>query len=119
MLGRAYTTGFMLMGHTVAKDDEAFIALFSGASSALRDKSTTPPSFHLPVATHPELCRWCLSVGLRIVSRCHRLIRCANWGLVGGTVPSLVSTRTDGFPSIPEKSFASLSRRTFEMHPTL
>ncbi|GAQ80343.1 hypothetical protein KFL_000520140 [Klebsormidium nitens] len=63
----AYTTAFLVMGHVVAKDEDAFVALFSGASAQLREMGAPPPTFHLPVAIHPELCRWCLSVGLKLV----------------------------------------------------
>eukprot|EP00898_Chlorokybus_atmophyticus_P008191 jgi/Chlat1/8373/Chrsp80S00637 len=60
----AYTTGLGVMGHLVAESDEAF--KFLVASSA-RARASSELRVLLPAKQHPELMRWLLKVGLRVL----------------------------------------------------
>lgn len=59
----AYTTGLFLLGHSVAKTEEDFKALYCLAS-----QQTENPLVHLPSRVYPELLSWALTKAkLRVV----------------------------------------------------
>ena len=59
----AYTTGFFLLGHSVAETPAAFKALFGWVSQRVDNAL-----FHLPARVYPELLKWALTEAqLRVV----------------------------------------------------
>jgi predicted N-acetyltransferase YhbS len=59
----AYTTGLFLLGHSVAKSEEAFKALY-----CLGSQQTDNPLFHLPSRVYQDLLYWALrEAKLRVV----------------------------------------------------
>lgn len=64
---QAYTTGFCLEGHSIAKSEEAFRSLFQLVS---REKGGCSMNIHIPGRIHPSLIVWALNGGLRLVRHC-------------------------------------------------
>ncbi|CAM6025697.1 unnamed protein product [Sphagnum balticum] len=61
----AYTTGFNLLGHAVAKSEEALVFLFTEVSQ--QHKSGRLPAIHVAGRLYPRLVQWCLAAKLKLL----------------------------------------------------
>jgi hypothetical protein len=62
---RAYTTGFNLLGHALAKSEEALVFLFTEVSQ--QHNSGRLPAIHVAGRLYPRLVQWFLAAKLKLL----------------------------------------------------
>jgi hypothetical protein len=62
---RAYTTGLNLLGHALAKSEEALVFLFTEVSQ--QHKSGRLPAIHVAGRLYPRLVQWFLAAKLKLL----------------------------------------------------